>query len=73
MDIKVEGDVLLGLSITKHNLLLHLAVDILILFCFKRQLRACDHSCASDGEEVKLCVGGGEVEAGQGRGRGGGQ
>ena len=63
---------MLGLSITKHNLLLHLAVDLLILLYFKCQLRACDHSCASDGEEVKFCVGGGEVDAGQGGGRGGG-
>ena len=68
-EVNVEGDVLLGLSITEHHGLL--AVHLLILHLLliaKDQLRACNHPCAGDSQKVKPCVGGGEVEAGQGGG-----
>ena len=68
LEVNVEGDVLLGLSITQHHLAVHLLILLLIL---KSQFGPCDHPRASDGHEVKLCVGGGEVDAGQGGGRGG--
>ena len=72
-EIKVEGDVLLRLSSALLHRLLLVALHLLLhLLAIKQQFRTCNHSCAGDSQELKAGVGGGQVDAGQEGGGGGG-